>query len=295
MSYPIYFLEMPFAQNGNYTIPPVNQAEEGNGRTSLSTGFPPETQRPIPQGGIAPNRWDFNGILYQLSAFAYWQQSGGMWVYQPRLEYAPPAIVWYGNEYWACIKANGKSSVVVTPGTDTTYWVSLLSYLQSIDSTDSIPKPSETLPLIAGTAAVGAETAYARGDHRHPAQTSVSGSSGSCTGNAATATKLQTVRSITLTGDVTGSGSFDGSANCVIATQNAVSAFPTIQQGSIPPDSASFTLSGDPSTRWFYFVWRQYSTAYSATDTGYAAGGSSIDLSPYIPNAYGTFFAIQVG
>lgn len=38
------------------------------------------------------------------------------------------------------------------------------------------------------------------------------------TGNAATATKLQTVRTISLTGDVTGSGTFDGSNNLSITT-----------------------------------------------------------------------------
>ena len=41
-------------------------------------------------------------------------------------------------------------------------------------------------------------------------------SSGSTTGNAATATKLQTARSIALGGDVTGSANFDGSANITI-------------------------------------------------------------------------------
>ncbi len=44
-------------------------------------------------------------------------------------------------------------------------------------------------PKAAGTAAVGSSAKYAREDHVHPLQTSVSGSSGSCTGNAATATK----------------------------------------------------------------------------------------------------------
>lgn len=47
---------------------------------------------------------------------------------------------------------------------------------------------------------------------------SVTGSSTSCTGNAATATKLQTARTITLSGAVTGSVSFDGSANATINT-----------------------------------------------------------------------------
>lgn len=46
----------------------------------------------------------------------------------------------------------------------------------------------------------------------------ISGSSTSCTGNAATATKLQTARTISLTGSVTGSGTFDGSGNLSITT-----------------------------------------------------------------------------
>ena len=41
-------------------------------------------------------------------------------------------------------------------------------------------------------------------------------SAASCSGNAATATKLATARTISLTGDVTGSASFDGSANASI-------------------------------------------------------------------------------
>jgi hypothetical protein len=39
-----------------------------------------------------------------------------------------------------------------------------------------------------------------------------------CTGNSATATALQTARTIALTGSVTGSASFDGSANISITT-----------------------------------------------------------------------------
>lgn len=62
----------------------------------------------------------------------------------------------------------------------------------------------------------------------------ISGSSGSCTGNsatattastctgnAATATRLQTARNITLSGDVTGSASFNGSSNVTITTKLA--------------------------------------------------------------------------
>lgn len=79
-------------------------------------------------------------------------------------------------------------------------------------------KASQTTPLANGTAALGSETAsFARGDHRHPLQTTVTGASGSCTGNAATATKLATARNIALSGDVSGSVNFDGSENATIA------------------------------------------------------------------------------
>lgn len=58
-----------------------------------------------------------------------------------------------------------------------------------------------------GTAASGISFNYARQDHVHPLQTTV-------TGNAGSATVLQTGRTISMTGDVTWtSASFDGSAN----------------------------------------------------------------------------------
>ncbi|MFN5824769.1 MAG: tail fiber domain-containing protein [Sphingobium sp.] len=51
---------------------------------------------------------------------------------------------------------------------------------------------------------------------------SITGSSGSCAGNAATATRWATGRTISLTGDVTGtSGSFDGSGNLSFASSLA--------------------------------------------------------------------------
>ena len=60
-----------------------------------------------------------------------------------------------------------------------------------------------------GTAAIGTSDKYAREDHVHPLQTTVSG-------NAGTATKLATARTLALSGDVTGSATFDGSANSTI-------------------------------------------------------------------------------
>ena len=65
---------------------------------------------------------------------------------------------------------------------------------------------SSTSPKVAGTAAVGTETAYARGDHVHPAQTTVSG-------NAGTATKLAAAKTIRTNLASTTAAGFDGSAN----------------------------------------------------------------------------------
>lgn len=46
----------------------------------------------------------------------------------------------------------------------------------------------------------------------------ISGSSGSCTGNSATASRLATARNIAITGSVTGNANFDGSGNITIST-----------------------------------------------------------------------------
>lgn len=73
------------------------------------------------------------------------------------------------------------------------------SKLDGIASGATKNTASSTTPKANGTAAVGSESNYARGDHVHPLQTSVSG-------NAGTATKLATARSI-------GKASFDGSGS----------------------------------------------------------------------------------
>lgn len=68
-------------------------------------------------------------------------------------------------------------------------------------------KASGTTPKAHGTAAVGSETAtFARGDHVHPAQTTVSG-------NAGSATKLATARTFRTNLASTRTASFDGTAN----------------------------------------------------------------------------------
>ena len=82
------------------------------------------------------------------------------------------------------------------------------SYYQLVGDidTNTTYTAASAAPKAPGTAAVGTSTKYAREDHVHPLQTTVSGSSGSCSGNSATATKLAAKRTID-------GVSFDGSAN----------------------------------------------------------------------------------
>ena len=91
-------------------------------------------------------------------------------------------------------------------------------------------KASQTTPLANGTASVGSETAlFARGDHVHPLQTSVSG-------NAGTADKLKTAPVIKLGGDMSGSSSFDGSEDI---TLNATIAALAVETGMLANNSVT--------------------------------------------------------
>lgn len=100
-------------------------------------------------------------------------------------------------------------------------------------------KASETTPKANGTAAVGSETSsFARGDHVHPLQTSVSGSSGSCTGNAATATKLATARKIN-------GVNFDGTSDITVKDDTKLPLSGGTMTGEIRTNRNSLTIMQD--------------------------------------------------
>ena len=123
------FLSMPFSQNGNKnTIPSTNDG--GQGLASLEFGFPQITETPLAIGGIPPKRKDFNGILYALSTFAFFAQSGGQYAYSNMINYIPKSIVVYNNVFYICIKQNGVDSANgVKAPTNTEYWQPLIEYL----------------------------------------------------------------------------------------------------------------------------------------------------------------------
>lgn len=101
-------------------------------------------------------------------------------------------------------KANARGNIEVPPtshaSTQATYGISTASVYGHAMAGSTTPKAN-------GTAAVGGEVSkFARADHVHPSQEDVSG-------NAGTATKLKTARTIQADLGSTSAKSFDGSAN----------------------------------------------------------------------------------
>lgn len=118
-----------------------------------------------------PKYLDENGLLY------FWQKI--------KLVFASKA------EGVKSITRSG-TTFTVTRADDTTF---------TFDQQDNTVAKTTTTPKANGTAAIGSETKYAAGDHVHPLQTTVSG-------NAGTATTLETARTID-------GVSFNGSANII--------------------------------------------------------------------------------
>ena len=121
----------PWASEGDYVVIPDNQSIAG--RASYKHGFPVETQKPENDGGVAPNRVDFNGAYHQSTSVDHWIQSGGQWLYNSGLNYTSPAMVIHNGVFWFCLKENGPESAngVVAPGVDESYWVTLLTALEN--------------------------------------------------------------------------------------------------------------------------------------------------------------------
>lgn len=153
---PVYpsAIPRPFADSGASAVVP--DVATTPGRASYTAGFPEETQLPMKDGGIAPNRTDFNGIFKTLSAFAFWQQSGGMFSYNPDLGYPVPSLVVHDGKVWWCLQPNGPEEALgtVEPGTDEDVWVEFLRALSSQSGGDTFSGvPVGTIIMYYGTTA----------------------------------------------------------------------------------------------------------------------------------------------
>jgi len=139
--YPQQIITQPFANKGNIRVIP--DGKQVQGQASYAEGFPVETQLPLSNGGIAPSRLDFNGILNVLSALGFWQQSGGQMIYKATLDYTRPSVVHSNGRLWWCVADNGPDAIngVVAPGTNANVWMDFMDFLTTGDGSAGSSRP----------------------------------------------------------------------------------------------------------------------------------------------------------
>ena len=116
------FLPSAFAALGDKNIIPASNDGTG-GLASMALGFPPITQQPLAEGGLPPQRGDFNGIFNLITQFLMYMQAGGVFGYAETIDYQPPSVIWADNNLYKCKKSNGPSTANgVQPITNTDYW-----------------------------------------------------------------------------------------------------------------------------------------------------------------------------
>ena len=107
----------------------------GSGRASTSGLFPPVTQLPLDQGGIAPERGDFNALFKYVGEYLFYLMQGGTFSYTTDYDYTAGNLVMHEGSLYLCIAANGPGSAVKYP-TDAAYWrqLALTSQLPTVNN-----------------------------------------------------------------------------------------------------------------------------------------------------------------
>ena len=125
-------LQQPFAAQGDKnTIP---NAATGTNKASLQEGFPPITGQPINQGGIPPERQDFNGIMNLNSQFYFAFQNGWLPTFSQDVSdaiggYPQGAVLWYqtdnGLQILQSTIPNNTNNFITNPSVIGTSWVTV--------------------------------------------------------------------------------------------------------------------------------------------------------------------------
>lgn len=90
-------IPQPWANGGQKaTIP---NGATGTNRASFTEGWNAITSTPIDDGGVPPNRLDFNALGYLATALQYFLQNGGFWVFNSNVSnaiggYPKGALLW---------------------------------------------------------------------------------------------------------------------------------------------------------------------------------------------------------
>lgn len=112
------------------TLPDDSAATAGT--ASLQKLFQLINATPLEAGGIAPDREDVNALFKYLGDQIFYTQNGGVPSYNAAYDYIAGRVVLYNGNLYKCIQANGASSTVVAPDSDTAYW-------RQLDNIDPIP------------------------------------------------------------------------------------------------------------------------------------------------------------
>ena len=113
--------EHPLGNNADASTLPDDAAATA-GIASLQKLFQIINATPLEAGGIAPDREDVNALFKYLGDQIFYTQNGGIPSYNAAYDYIPGRVVLYDNNLYKCIQANGVSSTVVIPNSDTAYW-----------------------------------------------------------------------------------------------------------------------------------------------------------------------------
>jgi hypothetical protein len=91
-------IKRPFAENGSRRAIPDSVASTSN-QASMQAGWNETTSTPIDEGGIPPNRLDFNQLGYLATSLLYFMQQGGFIQYDATIStniggYPKGAVLW---------------------------------------------------------------------------------------------------------------------------------------------------------------------------------------------------------
>ena len=104
------------------TLPATTPA--GSGRASTSGLFPQVTQKPLDEGGIAPERADFNALFKMLGDSVYFLMQGGVFSYSASYAYRVGDLVMYNGGLYRCIQAHAAGAAAPS---NASYWAAIAS------------------------------------------------------------------------------------------------------------------------------------------------------------------------
>lgn len=203
-----------FAANGSKNnIQNTRQPGQDPEDATWSDGFPNVTMQPIESGGLPPKGMDFNGILNALSATIVHIQKGNLFYFDKAY-----CDAFGGYQKGAILLADDGTKVFISvadkntnnPNQNPQSWEVIAGIGLNAASASKLFEGRN----IGGVFFDGTQDIDLPGVNKPGNQ--------STTGNANTATKLQTARKITLNGAVAGSCSFNGEGDAVINTTQVI-------------------------------------------------------------------------